>query len=162
MSPANREPILVSLVFEDIPAPDFADVALRSFPPGSPIDPETWARAIFSVSLAPSWVRWLLGLRQMVSPLIGVRRAPSRVFDVRRVVGEEALIVADDRHLDFRVGVGVDPVARLVRVTTAVRLHGWRGRIYFAPVRLLHGPVVQAMMSRAVARITAEASARGN
>lgn len=35
---------------------------------------------------------------------------------------------------------------RLVRVTTTVRLHGWRGRLYFAPVRLVHPIVVGAMI----------------
>lgn len=67
--------------------------------------------------------------------------------------GEEALIVADERHLDFRVAVGVDSRANLLRVTTVVRLHGWRGKVYFAPVRLLHGPVVQAMLRRAIRRL---------
>ncbi len=150
----DRLPGLVSLAFDDIPTPDFADVGIKPLPDGSPLDPATWAREVFSVASAPIWVRLLLGLRQLVSPMIGVRRASAGVFHVDRVVGEEALIAADDRHLDFRVGVAVDPRGRMLRVTTAVRLHGWRGRVYFAPVRLLHGPVVQAMMARAISRMS--------
>src|SRR5690606_18779294 len=53
------------------------------------------------------------------------------------------------RHLDFRCAVGVDAGAGLVRITTAVRLHGWRGHVYFTPVRLVHPAVVDAMARRA-------------
>ena len=159
MNPDERRPRFVSMAFDDIDRPDFADVAVRPFPSGLPVDPETWARAIFAVSSAPMWVRWLLGLRQLLVPLIGVRRAGSGVFDVDRVSGEEALISEDDRHLDFRVAVGIDVTARLVRVTTAIRLHGWRGRLYFAPVRVIHGPIVQAMVSRAITRLAEDTQA---
>ena len=65
------------------------------------------------------------------------------------------LIAADDTHLDFRCAVAVDRSARLVRVTTTVRLHGWRGRVYFAPVRLLHPVVIQAMVQKAGKRLAA-------
>jgi hypothetical protein len=92
----------------------------------------------------------LLGLRQVLVRLIGVKRAPSSVFDIDAVVGEEALIAADDRHLDFRAGVGIDVEQRLLRVTTVVRFHGWRGRLYFIPVGLLHDPITRAMARRAV------------
>ncbi|GAA1686876.1 hypothetical protein GCM10009792_03410 [Microcella alkalica] len=70
--------------------------------------------------------------------------------------GDEALLSIEDRHLGFRVGVGVDARARLVRVVTAVRLKGWRGRVYFAPVRLAHPLVVDAMLARACRRLAAE------
>ncbi|MEV7963018.1 DUF2867 domain-containing protein [Oerskovia paurometabola] len=56
-------------------------------------------------------------------------------------------------HLDFRCAVGFDGAARLVRVTTVVRLHGWKGRAYFVPVRLAHGPVLTAMLRRAARRL---------
>lgn len=70
-----------------------------------------------------------LALRQLLVPLIGVRAAPRDTFAVRQVDGDEALLAMDDRHLDFRCGIGVDRETRLVRVTTAVRLKGWRGRL---------------------------------
>lgn len=146
-------PRFVSIAFDDIPIPDFADVVVAAFAVGSPDDPATWAREVFSVRSAPWWIKAALALRQLVAPIIGVRRAGRGIFDVDRVIGEEALIVVDDRHLDFRAAVGVDSNTRLVRVTTVVRLHGWRGRVYFAPVRLLHGPVVQAMLRRAIRRL---------
>jgi len=45
--------------------------------------------------------------------------------------------------------VAVDEQLRLLRVTTTVRLHGRRGRLCFAPVRLLHPVVVRAMVRSA-------------
>ena len=148
------EPVFRSVALDDIPAPDFADVQLVVLPDGATADPETWAKSIFSVRSAPLLVRALLGLRQLLVPIIGVNKAEADVFEVSRVVGEEALIEADDNHLDFRVGVGVDSTQSLVRVTTAVRFNGWRGRVYFIPVRLLHGPVTRAMMNRAARTLT--------
>ncbi|WP_265520344.1 DUF2867 domain-containing protein [Oerskovia flava] len=141
--------VFTSLALADLPRPDYADVVLVPLPDGAPTDPAVWAREIFAVRSAPPWVRVAFAVRQSVVALIGVSRGDQGVFDVDRVEGEEALIVADDRHLDFRAAVGVDVGARLVRVTTAVRLHGWRGRGYFGPVRLAHGPVVHAMLTRA-------------
>ena len=41
----------------------------------------------------------------------------------------------------------------LVHVTTAVTLKGWRGRVYFAPVRLLHDAVTRSMMTAAARRL---------
>jgi len=100
----------------------------------------------------PTVVTALMGLRQLLVPLIGVKPGTLEVFTVDHVVGDEALIVEEDRHLDFRCGVGVDRQARLLRVTTAVWLHGWRGRLYFAPVSVLHDPITRSMMRRAVRR----------
>ncbi|GAA3219023.1 DUF2867 domain-containing protein [Oerskovia jenensis] len=153
MTAAPVKPHFSSLAFEDVPQPDHADVVVVPLPARATTDPATWARAIFDVRSTPLWVRVALGLRQVLVPLIGVRPADRDVFDVSRVEGEEALIVADDTHLDFRCAVGVDGAARLVRVTTVVRLHGWRGRAYFVPVRLAHGPVLRAMLRGAARRL---------
>ena len=93
-------------------------------------------------------------VRQALAPLIGVPRGDrATAFAVRRVVGEEALIVTPDRHLDFACAVGVDTERRLVRVVTGVRLHGWRGRVYFAPVSVAHPIVVASMLRRTAARL---------
>ncbi len=147
------EPRFVSLALRDVPVPDFAEAVIVPLPPGAATDPGVWARSIFSVDGAPGWVKALFGLREVAVRALGIPPAPRDVFDVREAVGEEVLIATDDRHLDFRVGVAVDVEAELVRVTTVVRLHGWRGRLYFAPVRVLHQPVLRAMLSRAVRRL---------
>ena len=159
MARPDQDPVFVSLAFADMPEPDFADVVVEVVPMTSqliPIDPGWWASEVFSVRSAPRWVRLLLAMRQAVVGLVGIRRADSSAFRVASVRGEEALIATDDTHLDFRAAVGLDAGRRMIRVTTAVKLHGWRGRLYFAPVALLHGPVTRAMVRAAIRRFCAE------
>ena len=145
-------PCFVSLALAGQPPADWADVVIVPLPEGVPDDPRFWAREIFSFQNAPTFVAMLMGLRQLLVPLIGVKPGTLDVFAVDDVVGDEALIVEEDRHLDFRCGVGVDREARLLRVTTAVWLHGSRGRLYFAPVSVLHDPITRGLMRRAVRR----------
>ena len=146
-------PVFRSLALASIPVPDYADVIVVPVPAGCPSDPRVWAETLFSPQSMPAWVTALMGLRQALVGLVGINRAPRGVFAVSDVRGEEALISADDKHLDFRCGVAFDAGARLLRVTTTVRLKGWRGRLYFAPVRVLHPLVVHAMMVRAAGRL---------
>ncbi|UZN04031.1 DUF2867 domain-containing protein [Cellulomonas sp. S1-8] len=145
-------PSFVSLALRDLPRPDFCDVTVVPLPADAATDPAAWALAVFDVARGPRWVAALMGVRQAAVRLLGLTPAPRDTFAVREVQGEEALLAFDDRHLDFRVGVGVDTERHLLRVVTAVRLHGWRGRVYFAPVRLAHPVVTEAMMRSAVRR----------
>jgi predicted pyridoxine 5'-phosphate oxidase superfamily flavin-nucleotide-binding protein len=146
-----REPSFASLAFDDYPVPDFADVVIVAVPGIEPIsaDPADWARRVFAVDNAPKWVQALFAVRQSVVGLVGIQRGDASAFDVDVVRGSEALIRADESHLDFRCAVGIDVDRRLLRITTVVMLHGWRGRLYFAPVSILHGPVTRAMARRA-------------
>jgi hypothetical protein len=143
--------VLWSIALRDIPAPDYADATIVPIEPGGSVDPAAWARRIFSRRDMPFWVKVALGARQAVVPLMGVQRAPRDTFSIREHGDDEVLIAYDDAHLDFRCGVAVDEPSRLLRVTTTVRFHGWRGRLYFVPVRLAHPIVVRAMV-RAAAR----------
>ena len=142
-------PVYRSLALEGVRRFDYGDVLLVSKPPGTTDDPRIWAETLFSVDAAPLWVRAAMGVRMALAPLLGLRPSPKGVFDVRAVEGEEALLAFDDDHLTFHCGVGVDPAAGIVRVTTVVILHGWRGRVYFTPVSLAHPLVVNAMLHRA-------------
>ena len=151
---ARDGPAFRSLALDAIPRPDHVDVVAVTLPAGATTDPAEWTATIFSIASTPIWVRLLFGLRQLLVPLIGVRPGvPGTAFAVRRVVGEEALVEASDRHLDFAAGIGVDEERRLVRLVTVVRLHGWRGRLYFAPVALVHPAVVRSMLRRAARRL---------
>lgn len=152
----TQEPRFRSLAFADIPRPDYADVIVVPKHPRTTDDPAVWARALFERASAPAWVQALFAVRVVLATLLGLEGAPRDVFTVRRVEGGEALMAFDDEHLDFRCAVGVDPEAGLVRVTTTVRLHGWRGRLYFTPVRLVHPAVVESMTRRAARRLAHE------
>ncbi|MCC2336530.1 DUF2867 domain-containing protein [Cellulomonas wangsupingiae] len=152
---ADAAPTFVSLALRDLPRPDYCDVLVTPLPPGAATAPAVWARAVFDVRHGPRWVLALLLLRQVAVRLLGLAPAPRDTFAVREVQGEEALLAFDDRHLDFRVGVGVDADRGLLRVVTAVRLHGVRGRVYFGPVRLAHPVVTRAMVRSALRRSAA-------
>ncbi|YCH07492.1 DUF2867 domain-containing protein [Arthrobacter sp. alpha11c] len=142
-------PCFRSLALGKIPEPDYADVCLATLPEGAGPDPREWAERVFSIESMPRWVAGALRLRQALVPLIGIPKAPPNTFTVSEQSGEEALIFVRDRHLDFAVAVGVDPVTRLIRVTTAVELKGWRGKLYFGVVRPVHPLVVDSMLRKA-------------
>lgn len=154
MTAPAATPTFVSLALADLPRPDYCDVLVVPLPPGADTDPAAWAVAVFDVRRGPRWVLALLALRQVAVRALGLPPAPRDTFAVRKVHGEEALLAFDDRHLDFRVGVGVDAGRGLLRVVTAVRLHGWRGRVYFGPVSLAHPVVTRALVRSAMRRST--------
>lgn len=141
----------IPVVLRHCPRPDRYDRQSMPLPHGIDLAPDEWAREIFDIRHSGPIVKTLLGLRQSLVPLIGV--PPTRVnpFRVRNVEDGEALIAHRERHLDFWCGVRGDGGA--LDVTTAVTLHGWRGRAYFVPVGVLHGLVTRAMMRRAVRRV---------
>ena len=142
-----NEPAFSSLAFGEGRF-DHGDVVFIPIPPHASVDPRVWAETLFSRASIPKPVQALFGVRMIFASLLGLRPAPDGVFEVREVVGDEALMSFDDAHLDFRCAVGVDAETRVVRVTTVVRLHGWRGRAYFTPVSLLHPMIVQSMLRR--------------
>lgn len=135
-----------SLALRDIPHPDYADATIAAIGANGSLDPAAWAERMFGPAAMPRWVAAALTVRQLGVRMLGIPPAPRDTFRIRERDGREVLLAHDDTHLDFRCGVAVDPDARLVRVTTAVRLHGMRGRLYFAPVRLAHPVVVRALV----------------
>ena len=140
-----------SLALRDIPRPDYASVAIVPIEPSGSVDPAAWARRIFSVRDMPLWIKAAFGVRQALVPLLGIERSPAGIFAIRELADDEVLVAADDTHLDFRCAIAIDEQTRVLCVTTTVRLHGTRGRIYFWPVRLAH-PIVMRSMIRAAGR----------
>lgn len=140
-----------SIALRDIPRPDYADATIVAIGPHGSVDPAAWARRMFDPATMPRWVAAALGIRQVAVRIIGIPPAPRDAFRIREHGDDEVLLALDDVHLDFRCAIAVDEDTRVLRVTTTVRLHDARGRLYFAPVRLVHPIVVRAMV-RAAAR----------
>lgn len=141
-----------SLAIDACPEADIIDVQAVRLPSGVPDDARWWLRQVFAFRSAPLPVIMLMAVRQATAWVVGASRG-RRAEDVFASVaddGREVVTHEPDQHLDFWVGVAVDD--GLLRVTTVVRLHGWRGRLYWLPVGALHGPVLRSMMRRAVAR----------
>ncbi len=138
-----------SVALDRCPNPDFVDCQAIQLPPGSPTDPRWWGQRAFSADGMPSWVIALMAVRQVAVRLLGLPPSPKDTLAVKEVVGDEALIMASERHLDFWCAVGVDVNQRLLRATTVVKLHGWRGRFYWGVVQFFHPIVTAAMLRRA-------------
>jgi Protein of unknown function (DUF2867) len=137
----------VSVALDVLPRPDWASTTSVAIPRDLTRDPVAWAQAIFDSRTMPSWVKVLFVVRECVVRPLRITPGDSSMLAVDRVVGDEAVIDTDDVHLHFVAGVRAD--ARFVHVTTVVAFKGWRGRLYFLPVRLLHDAVTRAMITRA-------------
>ncbi|MEU0005749.1 DUF2867 domain-containing protein [Streptomyces sp. NPDC006314] len=74
----------------------------------------------------------------------GVLRGAS--FPVVGREGGEVLLGEDAGHLDFRASILVDD--RQVTLSTVVRIHNWRGRLYWAVVKRVHPFMARTMLRR--------------
>jgi hypothetical protein len=144
---------IASIAYQLIPRPDWASTTTVAVTDGSVRDARGWADAIFAVGSVPLWVKALFGAREVVARLLRIPPGRPGVFAVREVRDGEALIDTDDRHLRFVAGVQADD--HLLHVTTVVQLKGWRGQLYFLPVRFLHDQITRSMMTAAVRRASA-------
>lgn len=145
----------MSVAFDLMPRPDWAATTTVSTRRGVEHSAEQWARTIFDVRSLPAWVKLLFAARVVAAKAMRLPPGDPSMLAVDRVVGDEAVIDTDDQHLRFVATVRAEP--GLVHVTTFVTLKGVRGRVYFAPVRLLHDAVTRSMMISAARRLNADA-----
>lgn len=126
---------------------------------------------------APGWIRWLLQLRnKLVKPLgletevRGAAIASEGPLEVGKHVGffkifertdSHVLMGQDDKHLDYRVLVAMEPVEPAARsttpqrelvVATAVCFNNALGTLYFVPVRPFHKRIVPALIRHGLRR----------
>lgn len=80
-------------------------------------------------------------------------------FPVVASASAELLLGRDAGHLDFRASVLVED--ERVTLSTVVRIHNVRGRLYFAVVRRFHARLVRRMLRRAWRRRALEAPSAG-
>lgn len=142
-----------SAAYVVLPRPDWAATTTVAAAHATDRTGAEWARAVFDVRSMPVAVRALFAVRGVAARLLGLPPGTPAMLAVDRVVDGEALIDTDDRHLRFVAGVASRP--GFLDVTTVVALKGWRGAVYFAPVRLLHDAVTRSMMTAAVRRLDA-------
>ncbi len=138
-----------SIALRDIPIPDYCDVVIVPTQGVQESDPRVWAEAIFSHENTPLKTRGLRALRDEAVRLMDMVPPPEKEYVVDEVVGGEALICDDTPLLRVRIGVAVLPGGDLLQITTAVKYRSVRGRIAFAPRRLMHAAAVNTLARRA-------------
>jgi hypothetical protein len=92
----------------------------------------------------PLWIRALLGLRNRLGRLVGLRAAPASGFPIIRQAPDEVLMGFDDKHLDFRIVATVN--GGFVTLTTIVRWHNAWGRAYLAAIMPFHRAIAARMI----------------
>ena len=138
-----------SIALRDIPVPDYCDVVIVPTGDCKETDPRAWAEAIFAHENTPLSTRGARALRDEAVRLLDMVPPPEKTYVVDDVEGGEALIRDDSEHLQVRIAVGVLPGGALLQVTTAVKYRSLRGRLLFAPRRVLHAAAVNTLARRA-------------
>ena len=145
---------------------DFADAYAVPLPDGATTDPEQLARFILS-NQAP-WVSVLMKMRDGLVRRFGLKTADQLsqsdgAVDDRRVAifkiyesgPYEILLGEDDSHLDFRISVLCQDLARItpagasVVLSTVVHCHNRLGRNYIRLIAPFHKAIVQSSLRRA-------------
>ncbi|MCU4161410.1 DUF2867 domain-containing protein [Acidiphilium sp. AL] len=146
---------------------DLVDAYAITLPDGAPRDIDALARE--ALEHPPAWFRALLGFRDAVVSVVGVKSsgqirqdAESKgaetvaFFPVLARSERELVLGEDDRHLDFRasvlVRVATDEVKRDLILTTAVRCHNLPGRLYLMTIAPFHRFIVRRNLERFLAR----------
>ncbi|MEM9342087.1 MAG: DUF2867 domain-containing protein [Pseudomonadota bacterium] len=99
-------------------------------------------RAAEVITSFPSWARWLLVVRRIVTAPFGLSqdgpKAPDKVgpFPVESETDHELIAGFDDKHLNFRVSVYSDDGR--VSLATWVHPHNIGGRIYLRTILPFH------------------------
>lgn len=119
----------------------------------------------------PGWINSLMAVRDGVVGLVGLktsknlaareRQGKVGIFPVRSNSATELVLGEDDKHLDFRLWVHVEPEGTGCRVTacTVVRTHNRFGRIYLGTIMPFHRLISRQMLSRAITRLNQPAAA---
>lgn len=123
-----------------LPGYQFADAYKVPAPRG--IDAIEATRQAFA--RGPLWIRTLMGMRNRLGGLVGLRPAPSSGFPIIRQAPDEVLMGFDDKHLDFRIVATVN--GGFVTLTTIVRWHNAWGRAYLALIMPFHRAIAARMI----------------
>ncbi|AZF05350.1 DUF2867 domain-containing protein [Pseudomonas sp. R5-89-07] len=137
-----------------------ADAFAIRLPAGASRDPDVLAR--FILSHQPSWIGWLMQVRDTIAACFGLKTARYlaslahrvgifRVYSTNRT---EIVLGEDDKHLDFRISIlcadEAEPEgSRQLVFSTVVHCHNRLGRAYIFVIAPFHRLVVKASLVRA-------------
>ena len=108
----------------------------------------------------PAWTYPLLVLRNLIVLPLGLKGTKEveklpvdklAFFPVLHETQEQFVGGIDDRHLDFRIIVEIVPVAassQILKLTTVIDRHGWRGNLYLATVLPFHRAIIKGALAK--------------
>ncbi|WP_434577687.1 DUF2867 domain-containing protein [Pseudomonas sp. Z5-35] len=139
---------------------NLADAFAIQLPAGTSSDPDLLAR--FILSHQPSWIGWLMKVRDTVVACFGLKTARHlatlahriQIFKVYSTNQTEIVLGEDDKHLDFRISILCSEEAepegtRQLVFSTVVKCHNRLGRAYIFVIAPFHRLVVKASLRRA-------------
>lgn len=126
----------------------------------------------------PEWIGKLFSFRNAIVKRLGLK-TPETVIDRQKQLNEfkcevgerlglfqvyhrdekEVIIGEDDKHLDFRVSLYLQPNEnnlheKTLTISTVVKFHSWLGQLYFFPVKPFHRLIVPTMLKSIVKHLT--------
>ncbi len=121
---------------------------------------------------APRWVDALLALRDKAVRQFGLKTSERNalcltppfyagqrfgLFELRHISEKEVVFGVDDKHLDFRTSVLVEPKGTEINltITTLVHMKNAFGRIYFLCIQPFHRIIVPSMLKAMAQRLNA-------
>lgn len=136
-----------------LPGCDFAD-AFTVVVSRRDLDARVLSAEFFSTP--PSWAGALLDIRNALMSRLGYKAPKIRKgFPVLRESPTEVISGLDDRHLNFRALMKVEPEADGSRITltTAVATHNRIGRAYLTLIMPFHKLIVRSMVKQMAQRL---------
>jgi hypothetical protein len=119
---------------------------------------------------APVWIKFLMHVRDAVVTPLGLKtgkalekdsskilelKPGSRagIFKILDLTENEIIAGENDRHLNFKVSLWLNPIASVknekeIVISTVVHFNNWLGRLYFLPVKPIHRIIVPTMMKQ--------------
>ncbi len=150
--PAEIPPMAMD---ELLPGADFADAWRLEDIPAAP----ALAVAQRAFAHAPRWVDLLMVVRTLAVAPFGLKTGHQTggtrrigMFPVLSQTDARIIMGMDDKHLDFRLVVDVEPTVdnlAAATATTLVRTHNLGGRLYLRLIMPFHRIIVPAMLARA-------------
>ncbi|MFJ1378464.1 DUF2867 domain-containing protein [Capnocytophaga canimorsus] len=146
---------------------DYVDVFMKTVEdPKNKITSTDLGKAFFGES-SPKWINLLMTLRNNIVSVFGLKtsRKEKNIEDFKCEVGErmgvfevfsktdkEVVLGENDKHLDFRVSLFLEPngQAKNIFIATVVTYNHWFGRFYFSIIKHFHRLIVPSMLKRIV------------
>ena len=135
----------------ELPGAHWSDTFTLDVPQGG-LDAERAAR--LALDRIPAWAQVLMRLRNALVAPFGLKAAPDHTLPPEASIGtfpvisrapDKVVLGLDDKHLDFRIVITVNPAAgapQRVSATTMVRINNGFGRAYLAAVMPFHKLIV--------------------